>query len=460
MKNCEVPNGNYNFIIPELKFCKIAQLFFVSVSLVRANLRELREIFSTKSHPFSDPKKIYMHRSWFHNKNDNTPIICDECGKTCGNQRKLDAHKKSHIVLPCQFCGKFISSLNMKNHLDIMHSDADKSVPSFICEHCTFATTQKRYLYQHKKYSKCQEKFDENSQIYVAYNCKLCYEKFPASKFSENMYLKHYKSIHGCLPPEFKDKERYPCTQCSEIFFNPTSRNQHVSNKHGTGKRSSKEYTCEKCDFTCTGPRIYATHCLEAHNEIVSRFEKIKCKSCVESFRAVSFYIAHHREVHGSLPPEHIGKELFVCDQCPFVTLTKRSLRYHLIIVHKDGNYKAQKKPTPKQCSYCEKVFKNPGNLKEHILTKNENRRDHHCDECERSFGTPAFLKTHKLNVHNRVRCEECGKEHYNAFELKRHKANVHGIKPKGVHQCKLCPLFFNAQKSLEKHILSKHLAH
>ena len=64
------------------------------------------------------PKKIYMHRSWFHNKNDTTPAICDECGKTCGNQRKLDAHKKSHIVLPCQFCGKFISSLNMKNHLD------------------------------------------------------------------------------------------------------------------------------------------------------------------------------------------------------------------------------------------------------------------------------------------------------------------------------------------------------
>ena len=137
-----------------------------------------KEFFSTKSHPFSDPKKIYMHRSWFHNKNDTTPAICDECGKTCGNQRKLDAHKKSHIVLPCQFCGKFISSLNMKNHLDIMHSDADKSVPSYICEHCTFATTQKRYLYQHKKYSKCQEKFDENSQIYVAYNCKLCYEKF------------------------------------------------------------------------------------------------------------------------------------------------------------------------------------------------------------------------------------------------------------------------------------------
>ena len=34
--------GSVNFIIEELKFCKIAQ-FFLSVSLVRDNLRGLRE---------------------------------------------------------------------------------------------------------------------------------------------------------------------------------------------------------------------------------------------------------------------------------------------------------------------------------------------------------------------------------------------------------------------------------
>ena len=64
-------------------------------------------------------------------------------------------------------------------------------------------------------------------------------------------------------------------------------------------------------------------------------------------------------------------------------------------------------------------VFKSGQNLKQHILTKHENKRDFHCDKCERSFGTPQTLKTHKLNVHNRVRCEECGKvffQNVNAF--------------------------------------------
>ena len=164
---------------------------------------------------------------------------------------------------------------------------------------------------------------------------------------------------------------------------------------------SLKEYTCEKCDFTCTGPRIYASHCLEIHDEVVSKFENIPCKSCDKSFRAANFYIQHHQEVHGNLPPEYKGKELFICDQCSFVSITKRSLDSHLVAVHKTrGNLKYKE---PKKCGYCEKVFKNGGNLKEHVLVKHENRRDHHCDKCERSFGTPAFLKTHKLNVHNRV---------------------------------------------------------
>ena len=35
------------------------------------------------------------------------------------------------------------------------------------------------------------------------------------------------------------------------------------------------------------------------------------------------------------------------------------------------------------KCRYCEKAFKNINNLKEHILTKHEKKRDFHCDKCE-----------------------------------------------------------------------------
>ena len=45
-----------NFIIPKLKFFKIAQLFIVSFSLVRGFLMEQEKIFST----YSDPRNYIM----------------------------------------------------------------------------------------------------------------------------------------------------------------------------------------------------------------------------------------------------------------------------------------------------------------------------------------------------------------------------------------------------------------
>ena len=40
---------NVSFIVQELKFCKIPQLFIVSISLARENLRLLRELFMQKN---------------------------------------------------------------------------------------------------------------------------------------------------------------------------------------------------------------------------------------------------------------------------------------------------------------------------------------------------------------------------------------------------------------------------
>ena len=58
LPSCQEPNGffcmnlfymNIIFVIQELKFSKIAQLFCVSVSLVRGNVRELSDFFNRKS---------------------------------------------------------------------------------------------------------------------------------------------------------------------------------------------------------------------------------------------------------------------------------------------------------------------------------------------------------------------------------------------------------------------------
>ena len=183
-----------------------------------------------------------MYELWNHNKDEhNSPFLkCEECDKTFENPKSMYQHKKTHITTPCQFCGKFISSTNMRKHIEVMHSGADKSAPAFMCEHCSFTTTQKRYLHMHKKNSKCQERFDEKTQTYIGYTCRICNEHFSASKYAENSYLKHYTSIHHSLPPEFENKEQFLCQQCPQTFFNIRNLNWHTERIHGSGKKSLK----------------------------------------------------------------------------------------------------------------------------------------------------------------------------------------------------------------------------
>ena len=59
--------------------------------------------------------------------------------------------------------------------------------------------------------------------------------------------------------------------------------------------------------------------------------------------------------------------------------------------------------------------------------------------------------------MHQKVKCEECNQEICNAFLLKRHMGKVHGLKPSVVFQCEFCPMFYNKQANLTKHVDKNH---
>ena len=78
---------------------------------------------------------------------DHEPKTCEECGKTFANQLKLGAHKKSHVIIPCQFCGKLIPQTNMKKHLEAKHSASGKCAEfQLTCMRIMKATTAHRRL--------------------------------------------------------------------------------------------------------------------------------------------------------------------------------------------------------------------------------------------------------------------------------------------------------------------------
>lgn len=73
--------------------------------------------------------------------------------------------------------------------------------------------------------------------------------------------------------------------------------------------------------FAFTEKKTYATHLSEVHGEIKSAVNEIQCKSCEMKFAFPNYYIQHHQNEHGSLPPDYIDKELFFCDKCPQVSM-------------------------------------------------------------------------------------------------------------------------------------------
>ena len=51
--------------------------------------------------------------------------------------------------------------------------------------------------------------------------------------------------------------------------------------------------------------------------------------------QCATFYIQHYQAMHGNLPPEYMDKELFICDECPQIFITKVSFAAHKVNVHR-----------------------------------------------------------------------------------------------------------------------------
>ena len=139
------------------------------------------------------------------------------------------------------------------------------------------------------------------------------------------------------------------------------------------------------------------------------------------------------------------------CDECSGIFLEKKAFLAHKHNVHTKRYFK------PKTCKFCKKEFANAGRLRHHVLFMHEENKLHQCDLCPRKFALGSKLRAHIKLVHERVKCEICRFELCNFFLLTRHKAQVHGIKPKNVHDCDRCDLFFKNKISLIKHIDKKH---
>ncbi|KAF9419613.1 hypothetical protein HW555_003891, partial [Spodoptera exigua] len=145
--------------------------------------------------------------------------ICDVCGKSFLNSKRLKVHKRTHENgdFPCTECGKVLKTKTSKaNHMESAHSN--RIIKCQIC------------LKPMKHYNDRIKHMSEEHNITHKFKCHIC---------SREYNIKHYLATHIRQTHGQKDKT---CPECGMAFIT-----NHGLKKHMLKHSGVKPYSCTVC---------------------------------------------------------------------------------------------------------------------------------------------------------------------------------------------------------------------
>lgn len=145
--------------------------------------------------------------------------ICDVCGKSFLNSKRLKVHKRTHEdgTYPCDQCGKILKTkISKDNHMESAHSK--RIIKCQIC------------LKPMKHYNDRVKHMSEVHNITHKFKCPIC---------SREYNIKHYLATHIRQTHGHKNKK---CLDCGMAFITNHGLKKHMS-KH-TGERP---FSCNVC---------------------------------------------------------------------------------------------------------------------------------------------------------------------------------------------------------------------
>ena len=329
--------------------------------------------------PFKSKRALKLHDEGVHK---TIKYHCDKCDFLCYGSRgisihKHKVHKQAHNTYPCDQCDYVTDcSSELKIHIGIkerikIHTEHQHQNQGVTINQGSLVDTNIKESREHTK-QECLEEGDINDRD-KGIECK--------SKESEKSFL---------------------CEQCAKSFKSKYSLRLHVEGVHKT-----KEFHCDKCDFSCYGSRVFSIHKWKVHTR---------------------------------------GPQSYFCDQCDFVTRTGMQLKDHIEIKHQGRKF---------SCTLCDYVAYYSTQLKRHIRNVHENVR-YSCDECDKVLNSTSSLNRHKDSIHRNVRlpCPECGQILRSKSDLSQH-IRLHHKGP--ILQCEFCDFSTRANYLLKNHKLQRH---
>jgi hypothetical protein len=104
----------------------------------------------------------------------------------------------------------------------------------------------------------------------------------------------------------------------------------------------------------------------------------------------------------------------------------------------------------PYACPLCAAAFGREGNMRKHVRSVHEKRKDHACTHCSSAVGTASSLTTHVRTVHEKRKdhaCPHCAAAFGTAGNLTVHVRTVH--EKRTDHSCPHCAAAFGTADKL-----------
>ncbi|XP_017078554.2 transcription factor grauzone [Drosophila eugracilis] len=209
---------------------------------------------------------------------------------------------------------------------------------------------------------------------------------------------------------EIKSRGRlYRCEHCSKSFFSSVVCDRH---KLTHIPREQCQVKCTHCEKTFPTEYTMQQHVKLVHLNLYAKI----CDVCGKSIRGRAALVRHMEE-HTGTPQAAIK-----CHLCDSMLTTKYGLARHIKMMHTAENLQ------PMQCEFCLKISPSLQAHQHHIKYTHNTARSHQCPMCEKAFKRPNELREHMTTHTGEVlyTCPHCPQTFNSNANMHAHRKKVH----------------------------------